>query len=87
MTNAQHTFAVAVARQVIAKSFKRQISSRIVQEEHKNASSANQADERARYVSWSSARNSLHKSTYHNDTGTGPRNSMSVKHAVRTDIA
>ena len=61
--NAYSILAVAVARQVIAKTFKRHISSGIVNEEHINASSASQADEKGRYVSWSSARNSFSERT------------------------
>ena len=87
MINAQLPGAVAATRQVIVKTFKRTISTETANVENSNASNASQADEKGRYVSWSTARNSLHKGTYHNDTGTGPRNSMSIKHAVRTDIA
>ena len=59
--NAQLSLAVDAARLVIAKTFKRQISSRIVNEEHNNASSASQDDERARYALWTCARNSSEK--------------------------
>ena len=57
--NAQLSLAVDATRQVLAKTFKRQISSRIVNKERNNASSASQADEKERFVSWSSASNSF----------------------------
>ena len=63
-SNAQLSLAVDAARQVIAKTFKRQISSKIAGVEHSNASSASQADEKGRYVSWRSAKNSFRKKTY-----------------------
>ena len=85
MTNAQLSPAVDAARQVIAKISRRTISTETANVEHSNASSASQADEKGRYALWSSARNSLPKNTYHNDTETGPRSSMYVKHAVRAD--
>ena len=72
MTNAQLSPAVAVARQVLAKTFKRQISSKTATAAHNNVSSASQEDEKGRYALWTSVRNSSEKRTYRTHIKTSP---------------